>query len=360
MLTLATWLHDLDPVAFEVLGFPVRWYGLSYLAGFLIGYLLVRRVASRGRSPLSPQQAGDLVITLALSVVVGGRLGYVLFYDPSLLADFSSQPPWWGLLRINDGGMASHGGMLGGIVGCLHFAYRHAQPKLFLGDLMAFGAPFGLGLGRVANFINGELVGRVCDPGFSLAVKFPTAMRIWPAEKVRMLMRAYRAQAQGSAPGLKLLEERPRAFVDYIIAEIQDGSAELTALVRPMLAPRHPSQLYAALGEGVRVVLLWFFRKPRKPGSVGFLFLVVYGLVRIVDELWRKPDAHIGFDWLFGLAITRGQWLSLAMVLAGAIGLMVVYRRTAESLGGWLRGGLSASDLGEAPLDAANSETEAR
>jgi phosphatidylglycerol:prolipoprotein diacylglycerol transferase len=329
MLTLAAWLHDIDPYAI----WPIRWYGLSYLAGFLIGYALIRRVAQRGRSPLTVQQAGDLVVTLAISVVIGGRLGYVLFYKPSLLWTVTADLPFWGVLAINDGGMASHGGMLGGVVGCLLFARWHHIPKFFIGDLLAFGAPFGLALGRVANFINGELIGRVCAAEFPLAVKFPTAMRFWPIEKVDRLMNAYREQ------GHALLTDRPRAFIEQAITRIQNGDAQMAALVRPMLEPRHPSQLYAALGEGVIVglVLLWFYRKPRKPGLVGFLFVVVYAVARIIDELWRKPDAHIGFDWFLGLAITRGQWLSIAMLIAGLVGLLVMARREAEPLGGWMR-----------------------
>jgi phosphatidylglycerol:prolipoprotein diacylglycerol transferase len=335
MPTLAAWLHDIDPYAIYLAGgYGIRWYGLSYLAGFLIGYALVRLVARRGRSPLTIEQAGDLVVTLAVSVVIGGRLGYVFFYKPSLLWTIFDSPPWWGVLAINEGGMASHGGMIGGAIGCLIFAYRQGLPKLFVGDLLAFGAPFGLALGRVANFINGELIGRVTYDGFPLAVKFPTAMRFWPLEKVQALMIAY--QQQG---GTLLRDDRPRAFVEHAIREIQSGNQQMAAVVRPMLEPRHPSQLYAALGEGVIVglVLLWVYRKPRKPGVVGFTFLVVYAIARIIDELWRKPDAHIGFDWtILGWHITRGQWLSIAMLLIGVVGLLIVSRRKAEPLGGWL------------------------
>jgi len=332
-LTLAVWLHDIDPFALYLGGgFGIRWYGLSYLVGFLIGYALVRLVARRGRSPLRPEQAGDLVVALAVSVVVGGRLGYVFFYKISLLTKFTSEVPFWGVLAINDGGMASHGGMIGGAVCCLIFAWRQRVSPLFIGDLFAFGAPFGLAFGRVANFINGELVGRVCSEGFPLAVKFPTMMRFWSLEKVQKLMQAYREQ------GHSVMRDRPGAFVEHAITRIQNSDAEMASLVRPMLEPRHPSQLYAALAEGVIVglVLLWVYRKPRKPGVVGFTFLIVYGLARIVDEFWRKPDAHIGFDWtMLGWQLTRGQWLSMAMLLLGIVGLYVVRRRNVEPLGGW-------------------------
>ena len=321
------WLHTIDPFAV----WPIRWYGLSYLVGFMIGWALIRRVARVGISPMSAVLAGDLVLTLAVSVVIGGRLGYVLFYKISLLWQFTGEVPFWGALAINDGGMASHGGMIGGIVGCLYFAWRHALPKLWLGDLMAFAAPWGLGLGRIANFVNGELIGRTCEPAFPLAVKFPTEMRTWPVERMRELMGKLHARGEG------LLYDRPRRFVEHAIEQTQAGNQTVIDAVRPMLEPRHPSQLYAALGEGliVGLVLLWVWRKPRKPGVVAFTFLIAYGIVRIIDELWRRPDTHIGFDWLLGLPITRGQWLSAAMVVAGMVGLTAVLRRAAEPIGGW-------------------------
>jgi phosphatidylglycerol:prolipoprotein diacylglycerol transferase len=337
MLTLLdAWLHTIDPYVV----WPIRWYGLSYLAGFLIGYLMLRLVTTRGRSPLRTEQVGDLVVTLAICGVIGGRLGYVFFYKPSLLTTVSDQLPYWGPLMIQDGGMASHGGMIGAVLGCFFYALRHHISPLFLGDLLAFGAPLGLALGRVANFINGELVGRMCSPDFALAVKFPTAMRFWSAEKVDQLMRAY------EATGHAVLTRTRGQFVEYAIARVQAGDADMIQVVRPLLEPRHPSQLYAALGEGVFVglVLLWLYRKPRHPGVVGFSFLIAYGIARIINEFWRKPDAHIGFDAvLMGWQITRGQWLSIAMLAIGVVGVIVCARRGVERLGGWQRSNCAGS-----------------
>jgi phosphatidylglycerol:prolipoprotein diacylglycerol transferase len=334
MLTLAdAWLHTIDPY----LIWPIRWYGLSYLVGFLLGYLLLRLVTTRGRSPLKTEQAGDLVVTLAICGVIGGRLGYVLFYKRALIWQVTDHVPYWGVLAINDGGMSIHGGVIGAVLGCLLYAYRHRQNAFFLGDLLAFGAPPGLALGRVANFINGELIGRGCHPDFPLAVKFPTAMRLWPEyapEKASELVRTARQQGQA------LLGDNPRQMIEYAIMRIQEGDAAMAQMVRPMLEPRHPSQLYAALGEGVLVglVLLWLYRKPRRPGVVGFSFLIAYGIARTIDEFWRKPDAHIDFDAvILGWQVTRGQWLSLAMLMIGVIGVAITARRPVEKLGGWLR-----------------------
>jgi phosphatidylglycerol:prolipoprotein diacylglycerol transferase len=325
------WLHTIDPYAIWF----IRWYGLSYLAGFLIGYLMVRWVITRGRSTLTLVQAGDLVVTLAISGVIGGRLGYVLFYKRDLLWTITDHIPYWGAIAINDGGMSIHGGILGTVIGCLLYAWRQNQSPLFLGDLMAFAGPPGLALGRIANFVNGELVGRVCAPTFPLAVKFPTAMRFWSEKRLEEVMQAY----QQTNRAILDKYDTPRAFAEYAIARIQAGDQVMINTVRPFLEPRHPSQLYAALGEGVLVglVLLWLYHKPRKPGVVGFAFLIAYGVVRIVDELWRKPDAHIGFDALFGLAITRGQWLSLAMLVIGLVGIWITARRPVDRLGGWGR-----------------------
>jgi len=337
MVALAdAWLHTIDPYVFDRLFIlPIRWYGLSYLAGFLIGYLMIRWVVSRSRAPITMPQVLDLVVTLALTGVIGGRLGYVLFYKIDLLWTFTNSLPYWQAIAVNDGGMSIHGGMIGSIIGCLIYAHRQKLSPLFLGDLLAFAAPPGLALGRIANFINGELVGRVCSKDFPLAVKFPTTMRLWDREKIQTLKTAY----QDTGRAILDKHQPPGQFIEYAIARIQAGDSQMAAVVRPMLEPRHPSQLYAALGEGVLVglVLLWLYRKPRRPGVIGFSFLIAYGVARIIDELWRKPDAHIGFDTLFGLAITRGQWLSIAMLIAGGIGLWITARRPVDPLGGWRR-----------------------
>ncbi len=144
LLPLAAWVHNLDPFAIRFTSdIGIRWYGLSYLLGFAIGYLLIRRVVAVGRTPLTREQIGDLVVTLAIGLVVGGRLGYAVFYQRSLLTDFSADFPWWGLLAINQGGMASHGGMIGGMAACFWFAYRRGIPAMHLLDILAFGVPLG-------------------------------------------------------------------------------------------------------------------------------------------------------------------------------------------------------------------------
>ena len=175
MPQLAAWLHNLDPYLIDLHlweGGPIRWYGLAYLVGFVLGYLLIRRVVKVGICSLNPAGVADLVVVLAVGVVIGGRLGYVLFYQPQLLWSFYGQLPFWGVLAMNQGGMASHGGIIGTILACLWYARRHGHSKLFVLDLLAFGAPLGLFLGRLTNFINGELIGRG-PTEVPWAVKFP-------------------------------------------------------------------------------------------------------------------------------------------------------------------------------------------
>jgi len=341
MLILADpWLHNLDPFAIELPGFVgdllnggIRWYGLSYLAGFVLGYLLLRRVLTVGKAQLKPHQAADLVVTVAISIVIGGRLGYVLFYKPDLLIEFTPDAfPWWGLLKINEGGMASHGGMIGGAGGCLFFAWRQRVRIAPLLDLVSFGAPLGLLMGRIANFINGELYGRECPRDFLLAVQFPQEIaETWDAEDIREL--ADFAATQGTPVDNKY------ELTDAAIQASQQGNEAWVEVLSQMLTPRYPSQLFAGLTEGlvVFVVLAWLYRKPVKAGLIGGWFCVVYALMRVVNELYRLPDQHLMDNGEVPL-ITRGQLLSVGLLIVGVVTIIAALRSDKEKLGGWLRG----------------------
>lgn len=321
---LAAWLHNIDPYAIKLWeGGPIRWYGLSYLVGFVIAYGLVRRVLRVGaqphEAPLSPARAADFIVGVAIGIVVGGRLGYVLFYQPSLFVEFTDALPYWSALAIHKGGMASHGGMIGGVVACLYFARRHRQPVMFLFDLFAFGAPLGLFFGRIANFINGELYGRACDPDFPLAVKFPQELYELPPEQVAIL---------GMPP-------------DRAVQAVQAGNPRVIEMLGnlDLLTPRHPSQLYAAVLEGLIVfaVLAWFYRKPVKPGVIGAAFAMTYAVMRIINEFFRMPDEHLRHAEFAAWGITRGQWLSVLLLMLGAVVLTVALRRGTRPTGGWGR-----------------------
>ncbi len=351
-LTLAdAWLHDLSPFAVrftETLG--LRWYGLAYAMGFLLGYLQLRWLAKRGLIAIPAHRSGDAILTVVVGVVVGGRLGYVLLYEPSLLWSFSSGAPWWGVLAINRGGMASHGGMIGVAFAAWRISRGWKQPDgsiegraplLHIADAFAFIAPAGLFFGRVANFINGELLGRIAarpgEPAPWWSVRFP--------QEVLTDHDSFRSAAQEQALDqlifreARLPNEAWETVYHRIVEQIQSGSPEgnrLAAELAPLLSARYPSQLMQAAAEGVVLAaVLWVvWAKPRKPGVVGAWFLISYGLMRVLTELVRLPDAQFAMQRVLGLS--RGQWFSVLMAVIGVLLLARLRRSDAEPRGGWI------------------------
>lgn len=275
---------NIDPVVFAIGPVSVHWYGVMYLVGFVAGWWLGRRRAARPGSGWRVEQVDDLLFYIALGVVLGGRLGYTLFYGfDTLLRDPLS------LLRIWQGGMSFHGGLIGVLVAMWLFGRRHAKGFFQCTDFIAPLVPLGLGAGRIGNFINGELWGA--------PTSVPWAMQV-SCERFLALC----SDKLGLPPGTS------------------------------MTPPLHPNQLYEALLEGlVLFVVLWLFSsRPRPAMAVSGLFLVCYGLFRFTIEFVRMPDAHIGylaFDW-----VTMGQLLTLPMLLAGGvlIGLAFRNRTTTE------------------------------
>lgn len=346
-LTLGAWLHDLNPFLVKFGdGFGVRWYGLAYVSGFLVGWALLQWLARRRLTPLSPARISDAMMMLILGVVAGGRLGYVAFYQPPLFINFSPSFPWWGVLRLTEGGMSSHGGMLGVILASWFIARgggkdpdgapRPPVAWLHVVDLMALACTPGLFFGRIANFINGELLGEIAAP--------PGAPAPWWA--VKFPQEAYTSQAPtGQAAALRPIVEPFRlpgegdeAAFERVVHQLQAGGAksrEVAAQLSPVISARHPSQLYQAIAEGLvlGVFLLLLWRSPRKPGVIGCWFLIAYGVMRILTELIRLPDANLAVQRMAGLS--RGQWLSVAMIAAGSLILTLCVRRDSPTFGGW-------------------------
>jgi phosphatidylglycerol---prolipoprotein diacylglyceryl transferase len=300
-MLLAYYVHDLSPFLIRFGGgIGLRWYGLAYLGGFVVGILLYRRLATLGFSDLRPSQVTDFITIGALfGVLLGGRLGYVLFYDWD---HFIHDPLMF--FRVWEGGMASHGGIIGLTLYSLWYARRHHLSWRNLGDNLAVVAPVGLFFGRCANFINGELYGRVTDAWW--AVQFPKEIFLYPPERLDHLL----AETSRISPAF--------ATPEGIVAGVA-GSPSLRDLLALEIAPRYPSQLVEAFFEGIVLFcLLWILRtRVRLPdGVLCGVFFITYALLRILGECFREPDAP-----LTG-CLTRGQFLSLFMVLVGLLFLV--------------------------------------
>lgn len=355
-MTLAAWLHTLSPVVWHIYGaLSIRWYGVAYLAGFAVGYFVLLKLAKRRLVAIPYDRVGDAIMWLVLGVLIGGRLGYVLVYDPHQWLSFSRSFPFWGVLAIHHGGMASHGGMVGVVIAAWRISrgFRNPQtgaiegrcPPLHIMDVGALVCPFGLFFGRIANFVNGELLGRVVSrPGFPgpwWSVQYPQELRgitqVFPSGQIE-----YHDPAQALTPeqGRELYsllhqigtpDDPVSTKIDYLV----DHAREFASPLKSLLASRHPSQIYQAVAEGivlgVALWLLWY--KPRKPGFIGAWFLIIYGVLRIATEFIRLPDPQFVHGRYFGLS--RGQWLSAAMVAAGSLVLLYVKKSNAPRLGGW-------------------------
>ena len=345
------YVHDLSPFLWRITDdFGIRWYGFSYMLGLVLAFLIIRWMTMRQRAGMSSQQIIDFVALCAVGALVGGRLGYCFFYAPDLFLKFKSEFPFWGVFALGEGGMSSHGGIFGIAIVATLFAVRTGLSRLYLYDLAALAGTIGIFFGRIANFINSEMIGRLSDPGFPFSVKFPSEICQWAVNDVPRLSELNSIVAQ--IPGLtgeqwvEWLEkfqtsDEAKASVNEtllkIIEAIQNGNETIKNALAPLLSARHPSQLYAAAGEGLFLFLFLFlfWRRPRRPGVVGATFLIFSAGIRIIDEQFRMPDLLIGYQ-LFGL--TRGQWLSIVMLVMGLVLWFAWGRRETLPTSGWGHG----------------------
>ncbi|UPJ63403.1 prolipoprotein diacylglyceryl transferase [Bradyrhizobium sp. 191] len=261
------------PIAIEIGPFAIRWYALAYICGIVFGWLYARSLLKNqrlwgGPAPISLVQIDDFILWVTLGIILGGRTGYVLFYNLPFFIDHPAA-----IFKLWEGGMSFHGGFLGCVVAVMWFAYRNKIPILSLGDITTAVAPVGLLLGRIANFINGELWGRATDPSLPWAMVFPND---------------------------------------------------------PTQLPRHPSQLYEAGMEGILLftvlAIMIRFGALKRPGMILGAFILIYGLTRIAGEHFREPDAQLGFLWG---GLTMGMLLSIPMLIVGAILIVWAVRRGA-------------------------------
>lgn len=274
----------IDPVIFHLGVVSIHWYGLMYLVSFVFAMWLAVRRANQPGSGWTKQEVENLLYASFLGVLIGGRIGYVLFYNMPLFID-----NYLYLFQIWHGGMSFHGGLIGVIIVMLWYARVNQRNFFQVADFIAPIVPFGLGAGRLGNFINGELWGRI-------TTDTPWAMLFLRSkdDDLAMLALAVNPQLQ-------------KLFDIYGVL------------------PRHPSQLYEMMLEGVVLFLLlnWFIRKQRPIGSVSGWFLLGYGVFRTMMELFRQPDAQLG---LFRGIISMGQLLSVPLIFAGVMILIWAYR----------------------------------
>ncbi|QDL98908.1 prolipoprotein diacylglyceryl transferase [Rhodopseudomonas palustris] len=259
-----------DPVAVAIGPFAIRWYALAYIAGIVVGWLYARILIKRqrlwgGPSPISLEAFDDFILWITIGIILGGRAGYVLFYN----LDFFIRHPAE-IFELWKGGMSFHGGFIGCVLAVVLFGWKRKVPILSLGDITCAVGPIGLFLGRIANFINGELWGRPADASVPWAMVFPNAGPL----------------------------------------------------------PRHPSQLYEAGLEGIAlfIVLAVMIRAGalKRPGLIIGAFLAFYGLARITGEFFREPDPQLGFLWG---GMTMGMLLSVPMVIVGIAVMITTWRR---------------------------------
>ena len=260
-----------DPVAISIGPLAIRWYALAYIVGIVFGWIYARSLLKSerlwgGPAPITPVQIDDFILWVTLGIIVGGRTGYVLFYNPAF---FIQHPA--AILKLWEGGMSFHGGFLGCVAAVMLFALKNNISILSLGDITTAVAPIGILLGRLANFIKGELWGREADASVPWRMIFP------------------------------------------------DDPSQLF---------RHPSQLYEAGLEGLLLfaVLAVMVRMGalKRPGLILGSFIALYGLARITSEFFREPDPQLGFLWG---GLTMGMLLSVPMIIAGAILIMKAWRR---------------------------------
>ena len=269
----------IDPILLDLGKLKIRWYGVSYVLAFVLAYLVLRMLAKRGRLPVAVDRVADVLFWGVLGVFIGGRLGYVLFY----MIPFG-EFEWGKIIRVWDGGMSFHGGLLGVVIAYVLWARKARIPFGDLGDGLALATAPGLLCVRLANFINAELYGTVTDVAWGM--RFPN---------------------------------------------YENGPEKWEALGKPMVpGVRHPSQLYEAFAEGLLLffVLRWLMlRKGLGGGRIAGVFLIGYGLIRFALEFVRLPDKQLG---RYALGLTQGQLLSSIMIVLGLITLYVCHKRRSK------------------------------
>lgn len=277
---------QINPIALDLGVIQLHWYGLMYLLAFGMAYFLAW-YRTKSRTDFTAEMVSDLVFFGSVGVILGGRIGYVILYN---FGEFIANPLY--LFRVWEGGMSFHGGFVGVLLAMWYFAHKYKKAPFTVLDFIAPCVPTGLLFGRIGNFINGELWGRVSTSDISHLMYFP----------------------QAANADFELLQANPA---------LQSVATNIGGY---LLLPRHPSQLYQAATEGVLLFILlwWFSSKPRPRYAVSALFLLGYGISRFITEFFRQPD--VGYELIFGW-MSKGQLYSLPMIIFGIILMVMAYQK---------------------------------
>ena len=277
---------QINPVALDLGMIELHWYGLMYLFAFVVAYFLAW-VRTKSRTDFTPEMVSDLVFFGSVGVILGGRIGYVILYN---FGELIANPLY--LFRVWEGGMSFHGGFVGVLLAMWYFAHKYKKAPFTVLDFIAPCVPTGLFFGRIGNFINGELWGRISHADVSHLMYFPQAAHV----------------------DFEMIQTNPA---------LQDIAVNIGGY---LLLPRHPSQLYQAATEGILlfVVLWWFSAKPRPRYAVSAVFLLGYGLGRFITGFLRQPD--VGYALIFGW-MSKGQLYSLPMIIAGVVLMVMAYQK---------------------------------
>lgn len=275
-----------NPIALDLGVIQLHWYGLMYLLAFGMAYFLAW-YRTKSRTDFTAEMVSDLVFFGSVGVILGGRIGYVILYN---FGEFIANPLY--LFRVWEGGMSFHGGFVGVLLAMWYFAHKYKKAPFTVLDFIAPCVPTGLLFGRIGNFINGELWGRVSTSDISHLMYFP----------------------QAANADFELLQANPA---------LQSVASNIGGY---LLLPRHPSQLYQAATEGALLFILlwWFSSKPRPRYAVSALFLLGYGISRFITEFFRQPD--VGYELIFGW-MSKGQLYSLPMIIFGIILMVMAYQK---------------------------------
>lgn len=336
-MVIAYFIETLNPYIFQFghTAWGIRWYGTAYLTGFVIAYFLMSRFIKNGRMAMPRSRLPDYVIFVAIfGVLIGGRLGEAILYRPHMFTNFSPPFPYWGLLKVQYGGMAAHGGIVGVFVASWIFARRNGYSFFNLMDCSAMVAPIGLFFGRIANFINGELYGHVWYNPW--AVQFPTELIYPPQSKHYRAIKPAQVQS--------LIDKITNHFVNHphilhamevnpnmeIVNLSRENHPYVVNLLRQVLLPRIPSQLVEATTEGLLLFIICYFVGARwkKPGIAAATFAVGYPIMRIIGEQFRDGDQP---RMIFGHLISLGIIYSVPMLIIGLVFLAwVIFRQVPE------------------------------